>query len=201
MESEPRWRESPVNTLLAWNYGVRDLEYSFDIFSGEWLCLEGPVEGVLSPHETVTILLNYETAGLTVGAYVDTIIIESNDPWRPMLELPVSLSVYSHGIIRLPGTMPTLQAAIDVSVDGDTVLAAPGTYSGEGNRNIDFLGRAITEGSSGIDAGNPETPNIPWGGARRDMGAFEFDQGWYLDQNGNHIRKPEPLPISPVPNP
>lgn len=37
-----------------------------------------------------------------------------------------------------------IQAAIDDSNDGDTVLVADGTYTGDGNRDIDFHGKAIT---------------------------------------------------------
>jgi len=38
----------------------------------------------------------------------------------------------------------TIQAAIDDSNDGDTVLVADGIYTGAGNRDIDFHGKAIT---------------------------------------------------------
>ncbi|MBA7684218.1 hypothetical protein ES703_92609 [subsurface metagenome] len=49
----------------------------------------------------------------------------------------------------------TIQAAIDDSNDGDTVIVSDGTYTGPGNRDIDFLGKAITVRS--ID---PKDPNI-----------------------------------------
>jgi len=38
----------------------------------------------------------------------------------------------------------TIQSAIDEANDDDTVIVADGTYTGDGNRNIDFLGKAIT---------------------------------------------------------
>jgi hypothetical protein len=37
----------------------------------------------------------------------------------------------------------TIQAAIDDANDGDTVLITQGVYTGDGNRNIDFKGKAI----------------------------------------------------------
>jgi len=47
-------------------------------------------------------------------------------------------------IRKVPVDYPTIQAAIDASTDGDTVLVAPGTYTGDGNWDIDFKGKAIT---------------------------------------------------------
>jgi hypothetical protein len=45
---------------------------------------------------------------------------------------------------RVPGVYPTIQAAIDDASDGDTIWIADGQYSGEGNFDIDFKGKAVT---------------------------------------------------------
>jgi len=49
----------------------------------------------------------------------------------------------------------TIQAAIDDANDGDVVIVAAGTYTGDGNRDIDFKGKAITVRST-----DPNDPNI-----------------------------------------
>ncbi|MCK4415238.1 MAG: right-handed parallel beta-helix repeat-containing protein [Candidatus Eisenbacteria sp.] len=49
------------------------------------------------------------------------------------------------------GDYATIQDAIDIAYDGDTVLLADGTFTGEGNRGIDFLGKAITVRSESGD--------------------------------------------------
>ena len=42
-------------------------------------------------------------------------------------------------VIRVPTDRPTIQSAIDIALDGNLVLVAPGTYT----ENIDLLGKAI----------------------------------------------------------
>ncbi|MHC4498106.1 MAG: right-handed parallel beta-helix repeat-containing protein [Planctomycetota bacterium] len=49
-------------------------------------------------------------------------------------------------IVKADGTgdYPTIQDAINASINGDIIEVAPGTYTGINNRDIDFLGKAIT---------------------------------------------------------
>ncbi|MCK4787687.1 MAG: DUF3160 domain-containing protein [Desulfobacteraceae bacterium] len=65
-----------------------------------------------------------------------------------------------------PSDFNNIQAAIDDANDGDIVVVGPGTYTGDGNRDIDFNGKAITVmGENGptnsiIDCqGDPNNPH------------------------------------------
>ncbi len=56
---------------------------------------------------------------------------------------------------HVPGDYPTIQAAIDACVDGDQVVIEPNTYTGPGNRHLNFGGRGIT-----VRGTDPTDPNV-----------------------------------------
>ncbi|MHC4617340.1 MAG: right-handed parallel beta-helix repeat-containing protein [Planctomycetota bacterium] len=66
------------------------------------------------------------------------------------------VEVYPHQpvIINVPSDWPTIQEAINAATNGEVVVVSPGVYTGPGNRDIDFLGKAITVRS--IDPRDPE---------------------------------------------
>ncbi|MFC1717980.1 PKD domain-containing protein, partial [Candidatus Poribacteria bacterium] len=75
---------------------------------------------------TVTLTVNNGTQ----NSEPDTAIVEVTPP------VPIA--------IHVPGDHSTIQAAIDIAHDSDTVLVADGIYAGIGNKNLDFGGKAIT---------------------------------------------------------
>ena len=59
-------------------------------------------------------------------------------------------------LVRPDGTgdFPTIQAAIDAADSNDVIELASGTFSGDGNRDIDYLGKSITVSSQ---SGDPDS--------------------------------------------
>lgn len=62
-----------------------------------------------------------------------------------MSAVALMLVVPAVGVERhVPSEYSTIQAAINVSSNGDIITVAAGTHKGSGNRDIDFGGLAIT---------------------------------------------------------
>ncbi len=75
-------------------------------------------------------------------------------------------------IRNVPSQYATIQAAINDCNDGDEVIISSGTYTGTGNRDIDFLGKAITVRGA---TGNPNDTIIDCNG-----GWFNSHRGFYF---------------------
>ena len=60
-----------------------------------------------------------------------------------VLSLPAMGTTYT---IKPDGTgsYPTIQAAINAAVTGDSIVLTNGTFVGNGNRDVDFKGKALT---------------------------------------------------------
>jgi parallel beta-helix repeat protein len=69
--------------------------------------------------------------------------------------LLLASGAFGASTLTVPGDYTTIQSAIDASATGDIVIISPGTYSGEGNYNISFAGKAIT-----VTSVNPDDWNI-----------------------------------------
>ena len=66
------------------------------------------------------------------------------------LFLSCTFIILSAQIIHVPGDQPSIQAGINATVNGDTVLVDPGTYY----ENINFKNKAITVASNFIFTGD-----------------------------------------------
>lgn len=72
------------------------------------------------------------------------------------------------------GNYLTIQAAVNASVGGDIIELCDATYAGDGNRDVDYLGKAITLRSQ---SGNPLACVIDCGGAPHRGFRFHTGEG------------------------
>lgn len=93
--------------------------------------------------------------------------------WIPVRWLLLALvSLSSHAVqatslwIHPDGTgdYPTIQEALTAAANGDTVLLADGTFTGPGNRNLNYLAKTLVVRS---ESGDPSTCTIDCDGAAR----------------------------------
>lgn len=73
------------------------------------------------------------------------------------------------------GDFSTIQAAVDAGMGGDIIELTNGTFTGDGNRDIDYLGKAITIRSQ---SGNPDLCIIDCEGTQEEPHrGFRFHSG------------------------
>jgi hypothetical protein len=89
------------------------------------------------------LILSIDPNGLEKGLHeTELTIYDANDP-AVSENVPVTISIGD--TLNVPSTQyPTIQSAITDANHFDIVIVADGTYTGTGNRDIDFLGKIIT---------------------------------------------------------
>ncbi|MHC4738933.1 MAG: right-handed parallel beta-helix repeat-containing protein, partial [Planctomycetota bacterium] len=116
--------------------------------------------------------LSYDTYTFTVQARDSATVPNTTTASSPV---SVTLSA-TPGVLEVPSALyGTIQSAINAASDGDTVLVHTGTYTGPGNRELDFHGKAIT-----VRSENPDNPGIVATtiiDCQRSGRAFDFNHG------------------------
>jgi hypothetical protein len=156
-------------TLSVWNCGIDTLNWEI-AEDCPWLEVD-PSNGE-SGGEIDEVVISVDTDGLPRGDYACTFEISDPDAANSPQAVHVNLRVLAS--LHVPSEYPTIQAAIDASVDGETVLVADGTYTGAGNNNLNFGGRLITVRSEN----GPDTCIID---CEHDGPGFAFDAGETAD--------------------
>ena len=114
-------------TIKVVNWGNQTLNWSLDL-SGkpDWLTIT-PTGGGLALGQSDDVTLSVDITGLSVGRYSYAFELTDpaaiNSPQSILVELFIVL-----GDIIVPFDYPTIQGAINASVNGDTVIVSPGTY-------------------------------------------------------------------------
>lgn len=99
--------------------------------------------------------------------YIDDDAPGDPGPGDPLISDPLEDGTTDH-------PFDAIQEGIDTAVNGDTVLVLDGTYTGDGNWDMDFLGKAITVAS----ANGPDGCIVEGGGSWADIHyAFMFENG------------------------
>jgi len=99
------------------------------------------------------VLLTLETSDSS-SMYEDYTIVIHQGPVR-FYYVDVLRGDDNNSGIRPGAAFASIRKAIDSAENGDTVIVLPGVYTGDGNRDIDFNGKAITVRSS-----DPNDPDI-----------------------------------------
>lgn len=168
----------------------------------DWLDVK-PSSGLC--HEEVDqVVLSPRSQGLAHGKRTCRLVITDGASANQERVIPVTIQLST--LLRVPDEFPTIQAAVDAAVDGDTVVVADGIYKGPGNRDISFHTKAITvrsqDGPYGCVIDCQGSPQKPRRGFFFDFGApgpavlngFTIRGGYaQLWGGGIHSRYSDPL--------
>ncbi|MHC4213186.1 MAG: LamG-like jellyroll fold domain-containing protein [Planctomycetota bacterium] len=128
-----------VQELGIRNADVETLNWVIDS-NCDWLAVTPQVGFSTGENDIVT--MSVDSQGMAAGTYSCDFAVISD--WATNSPQVVSVSLYIGVALNVPSEYSTIQTAINASEKGDTVLIADGIFRGNGNRDIDFKGKAIT---------------------------------------------------------
>jgi predicted outer membrane repeat protein len=129
-------------TLFIYNSGIGTITWQATE-NCSWLRVD-PCSGE-STGEIDEVNLAVDILGLEPMTYNYNLMIIADEARNNPEIVKVTLYVYdADGVLEVPLEFPTIQLAINAAQDGDIVIIADNTYTGSGNRDIDFEGKAIT---------------------------------------------------------
>jgi len=126
---------NPNNQILTiHNAGTGTLNWTISETCG-WLSVNPKTGSSIGEFDNVT--LSVDVTGLIHGYY--NCLLTVSDPAAQNSPKTVTVSLAVNSYLYVPDQYSPIQAAIDTSINGDTIIVEPGTYI----ENINFLGKNI----------------------------------------------------------
>ena len=134
--------ENPRSHILRFRFTGKQAPWALNKVC-DWLSAD-PTEALISD-EIQEVTLTVDGEGLVAGTYQCRLnFVEQG---TALVKRSIGVTFHVGSVLYVPAQFETIQAAINESDHGDTILLADGIYRGDGNRDINFKGKAITLGS------------------------------------------------------
>jgi hypothetical protein len=131
---------NPENQMLTIRNGGQDILNWTINESCDWLEVT-PLAGSSSgSNDQTEIYINVNADGMSPGSYGCTFEVSSPEALNSPKSIVINLYVGTEGEILVPMMAETIQEAIDMALEGNTVIVSPGVY----HENINFGGKNVT---------------------------------------------------------